>query len=84
MKQTTIDRQGVEQLPSRAALRLHSRNVTPFAAISMRSSATAALLSGGYPCVDAGAAAIDTCTFISKRPAMNWAGRPMGSRGSPG
>ena len=74
----------IEQNSMHASLKSHVGMASSFASISLLSSASAAPTVAGYPCVPAGAAAAETCTVISKRRTMNWAGRPLGRFGSSG
>ena len=62
----------------------HASAASRFASISMLPSVAAAFAFTGYAGVPTGAAAANTCTVISKRRTMNWAGRPLGRRGSSG
>lgn len=80
MKQTT----STEQNSMHASPAWHVGMASSFASISLCPSASAALAFASYPCVQAAAAAADTCTVISKRRTMNWAGRPLGRFGSSG
>ena len=73
----------IEQNSMHASLKSHVGMASSLASISLLPSAPVAPAFAGYPCVQAGAPAADSCT-VSKRRTMNWAGRPLGRFGSSG